>query len=281
MGSVAAPPPASPDDAGRGIPTQPILLDQYGRPLLPRRAATTSGEPPRYPTYSLPASTFRSVCGGLLVAVALFLAAAIVAGGGELRWIALVIALFFALLIWRVRTVATTTTPDGVVARGLMRTRRFSWSEIQDVRVEVHPGTGPMYVVVLYDRSGRDTILPNINERDLAARRLSLDAEVDALRAEWRRRRGPDWALLPDVRRRIERRANAGMNPWILGTVAASTTLLPILVLALIVFPLGIADDRPPWSIVFSLWFGMACYLLTLVAVSGMVILRRRRDITS
>jgi hypothetical protein len=71
------------------------------------------------------------------------------------------------------------------------------------------------------------------------------------------------------------------MNPWILGTVAASTTLLPILVLALIVFPLGIADDGPPWSIVFSRWFGMACYLLTLVAVSVMVILRRRRGITS
>jgi hypothetical protein len=57
-----------------------------------------------------------------------------------------------------------------------------------------------MYVVVVYDETGRDTILPNVNDRDLPARRLSLDTEMEALRAEWQRGRGADWALRPEVR---------------------------------------------------------------------------------
>ena len=75
--------------------------------------------------------TFWAVCGGMTLAVPVFLVAGIIAGGGALRWVAWAIALFFGLLIWRVRTLGTTTTDDGIIARGLLGTRRFSWPQIQ------------------------------------------------------------------------------------------------------------------------------------------------------
>ena len=140
--------------------------------------------------YGLPPSTFWAVCGGMTLAVPVFFVAGIIAGGGALRWVAWAIALFFGLLIWRVRTLGTTTTDDGIIARGLLGTRRFSWTQIQDIQIEIYPGTGPMYVVVLRDETGRNTILPNVNDRDLPARRLSLNTEVSALRAEWQHQGG-------------------------------------------------------------------------------------------
>jgi hypothetical protein len=82
--------------------------------------------------YGLPPSTFWAVCGGMTLAVPVFLVAGIIAGGGVLRWVAWAIALFFGLLIWRVRTLGATTTDDGIIARGLLGARRFSWPQIQD-----------------------------------------------------------------------------------------------------------------------------------------------------
>ena len=62
---------------------------------------------------------------------------------------------------------------------------------------------------------------------------------------------------------------------------AVMTVILLQIVIVLIVFPLGLVDGGPFWSTVFSLWFGMAFYLLTFVSVSLVVIVRRRRETTS
>ncbi len=280
-----APPGVDPGRPGR---TSPVLLDQYGHPLLPRRVRTTGElESERYLTYRLPASTFWHTCGGPLVAIPIFLLASIVAGGGELRWLPLGVALALSLLIWRARTIATTTTPDEVIVRGILSTRRLSWAEIQDIRIRPYSGMGlgPMEIAVLYDRAGRSTILGNLNDRDLAARRLTLRGEVNAIRVTWRRRRGNGWVPMPDVQRRITCLEQETDSPWLIGMVAALLSLLPLIVLELLVVGgAGVVIADPPWSLLFGLWLPVFLPVLTFVTVSGFALRRRawaRRDIPS
>jgi hypothetical protein len=270
-----------------GQPTRlaPVLLDQYGRPVLARQPASRGSKPDRYVTYRLPAATFWASCVGPVVALAIFLFAALVAGGGGLRWVGLGVALFLALLLWRARTVATTTTPKEVIARGIPWTRRIPWAEIQDIRIRLHGlGAGPSEILVLYDRAGRSVILPNLNERDLAAKRPSLADEVDALRATWQRRRGSAWAPVPDVQQRIARLTQQGDSPWLLGMIAAMLSFLPMIVIALLALGFNLADRGLPWSVLFAPESMLVVPVLTFVIVCAVGLQRRaraRRDTTS
>jgi hypothetical protein len=100
----------------------------------------------------------------MTLAVPVFLVAGIIAGGGVLRWVAWAIALFFGLLIWRVRTLGATTTDDGIIARGLLGARRFSWPQIQDTSLSCRVSARPRRRrTVLVDRElslVRDGVLP-------------------------------------------------------------------------------------------------------------------------
>src|SRR5262245_51211284 len=53
------------------------------------------------------------------------------------------------------RFAGTITSPDGVAVRGLLRTRRYAWPDIQDIQIELNPAgsvrdDAPKQIAVLY-----------------------------------------------------------------------------------------------------------------------------------
>jgi hypothetical protein len=109
---------------------------------------------------------------------------------------------------WRASTM---TGPDGVVVRGLLRTRTFAWSDIQDIRIELNPAAylghsgAPRNVVVLYDSTGRRVALPYVNEKNLYELGFTFATVVEAMRVAWRDHRGVDWAQLPGIQPKIDK----------------------------------------------------------------------------
>jgi hypothetical protein len=77
----------------------------------------------------------------------------------------------------------TTTSPEGLAVRTLLRSRLIPWSEIQIVSVSensfavLQPEAPPAFACV-FDDSGRKILPPQVNPRQLQPRGLSLDGEV-------------------------------------------------------------------------------------------------------
>lgn len=116
----------------------------------------------------------------------------------------------FALFAWLVlASLRASTTADlkGIRVRGFLGTRRPTWEEIQDVRVEINPGAAsqqnasqPTFVSYAYRADGKRGQLMYLDDAT-----VNLEREVTVLRTVWEELRGEDWTRSPDITRRIER----------------------------------------------------------------------------
>ncbi|WP_189956475.1 hypothetical protein [Streptomyces alanosinicus] len=102
--------------------------------------------------------------------------------------------------------VATLTGPDGITVRLPVGARHTAWPDIQAIEIQADPsavadaGVIAEYVV-MYDRHGRQTLLPHLNSKTV----FTLHEDVTELRALWERLRGKDWVALPEVTEKMAR----------------------------------------------------------------------------
>jgi hypothetical protein len=122
---------------------------------------------------------------------------------GTWVWIAAVTAAVGAVLLLLFRS-ATVIRPEAIVFRGVVRTRRVSWSEVQAVTIESNIASlinrrVPTRRMVIYDRLDRRLESAHFTNKNAD----SLEIEVEAVQVAWERGRGSDWAPVPDVQARI------------------------------------------------------------------------------
>jgi len=115
----------------------------------------------------------------------------------------LVMTVLFPVLGMRI---ATITSRDGITVRGVMSTKQIPWADIQDIRIEQNTAAhtansaAPKQKVIVYDRYGKRTLLPNLNDETLRKGK-SLRVELDHIRSTWEQLRGNDWVPLPEIRK--------------------------------------------------------------------------------
>jgi len=182
--------------------------------------------------------------------------------GGMLLLVALVGA-------WLVRT-ATIVDARGITIRGMYRSTRLLWPEVQELRVEENPSAAfnsdiPAENVYVYDRSAKRHALPHLNGKSVGP---GFTYEIRRIRETWERQRGADWRPTPRVVSDVAERERFGASPWL--------TAIPFAVLGVFV-GMGImfVGMYAGWS-VFGPW-SMA--VTPVVLYAGVVLwgLRRRR----
>ncbi|MFB7983984.1 PH domain-containing protein [Streptomyces vinaceus] len=86
------------------------------------------------------------------------------------------------VFIVRVPRSATLVDNTGIRVRGITRTRRVAWEEVQDIRAEPVPGSDggltPRVVAYAYLTGGRRTLLKHLDDKD-----YDVDREIAVLRA--------------------------------------------------------------------------------------------------
>lgn len=181
------------------------------------------------------------------------------------------------LLLW-VSRFATTVTGDHITARGA-KTRRIPWSDIQDIRIEVNPGSlmksgAPKQHVIVYRTSGARVILPYLNQKNLDSRKLVLETEVAALRATWQERRGPQWRPVPQVQQAAATMARYGVSSWVVGLPWAMITLA-VAVVAVVALLLtdALGDAAGPVMVFLMVIAPIAVYFAVCI---GSIVARRR-----
>ncbi|WP_405727198.1 PH domain-containing protein [Streptomyces sp. NBC_01537] len=134
-----------------------------------------------------------------------------------------ILPVFVVYLVLREVRGRTLLGPDGITAKGALRVRRIAWADIHDIRAEPSKDR-PLWVVRVYDRTGRRFALPHVNNEQ-----IDDPAEVETLIDAWRVRRGPDWAPLPGTEAAIQLRA-ARRKAWtragIVGVVVMVATFV-------------------------------------------------------
>jgi hypothetical protein len=125
---------------------------------------------------------------------------------GRWIWIAAVGAAVGAVLLLLFRS-ATVVRPEGIMFRGLVRTREFPWPDVQAVTIESNIASfvnrrTATHCMVVYDRSNRRIQSGHLTNQNVD----SLEIEVTAIQDAWARGRGRDWAPIPQVQARIEAR---------------------------------------------------------------------------
>ena len=143
---------------------------------------------------------------------------------------ALLLWLFIWALLasWRQRTFVTA---DGIAVRGAVRTRRRSWHDIYDIRVEPRRNQrsgDSQWLTFLYDNDGRRLLLPYVSDGQLP----EFGAEIDELRATAARHRGMAWEQRPEVEERIRRQAGH-RKAWERATSGALLVLLAMFLVTL------------------------------------------------
>jgi hypothetical protein len=117
-------------------------------------------------------------------------------------WVPMVVpAVAIAYIALREVRGRTVVGPEGITAQGVVRERRIAWADIHDIRPEPSRNT-PLWVVWVYDHTGRRFLLPQVNNEQMAD-----PAEVEALLAAWTAGRGPEWAQRPGTEAAIRLRA--------------------------------------------------------------------------
>lgn len=109
----------------------------------------------------------------------------------------------FVLLFLAIHATATISDERHLTIRGVFRSRRTPWPEVQAIETELNPQRGsdvaPRHLAVLYDAAGGRFTLPHLNDRS----RPDFTRDVEALREVWMLRRGKDWAPVPAAAVRI------------------------------------------------------------------------------
>ncbi|HEX2131282.1 MAG TPA: PH domain-containing protein [Actinophytocola sp.] len=151
--------------------------------------------------YRAPATMIGGLAIGMaLVIVLLLVRAADEVAGGVLLWAGLVGAALFGLVLAVVVRTVTVVSGEGITVRQLFGTRSYLWAEIVDIRIARMSGTR-YYSAVVYDRDGRQVLLPQVTDKVLGAERL--DHEVGELRRRWEAVRGPGTDDVGSVRTRF------------------------------------------------------------------------------
>jgi hypothetical protein len=82
------------------------------------------------------------------------------------------------------------------------------------------PLNRPLWVVRVYDGTGRRFVLPHVNNEQ-----VDDPAEAEAIIDAWRVRRGPDWAPLPGTEAAIQLQAARRKAWWRDGVTGAALSL--------------------------------------------------------
>ncbi|MCC4319759.1 hypothetical protein [Streptomyces malaysiensis] len=192
----------------------------------------------------------------------------------------------FVLLYITMRVMAgrsiTSTGGKGITVRTPLRTVHVTWSDVQAVEIHGNPATAGearavnRTVSVYYVRDGaaRSVGLPHLNNRTHTA----LDAEVEQLRALWKRLRGPGWQRLPQATARLEKaQRSLGRSAAVLvglGVGAGVFVLFTVIMLALLIG--GYYDNRTDVPFPLSPGFLMPVPAVVCGVVAGVLDARRR-----
>lgn len=187
---------------------------------------------------------------------------------------ALVLLPLAGVIAWALRS-STRLDADGIVVRGLLRTRRIAWPSVQDIRVELAGSAiRPQLLVAIYEASGLRTVLPHVNERNLARVGAELTVEMQAMTETWIDRRGADWTRVPQIDAVLAARYGYS-EPGEVGYIAARLALTAVIVGFCVAFFAGAFDGGAslPVEFLFVLFFGLP----VLAFVVGYVVQRVRR----
>ncbi|MFI5685196.1 hypothetical protein [Streptomyces sp. NPDC051636] len=184
-------------------------------------------------------------------------------------------ALLVPLLAWSSRS-ATVISRECVTVKGLRRAERTAWRDIQGIEIEPGPGSRPRMLTVMYDRQGRRTALPHLDDRNVA----SLEDEVLVLRAQWEGLRGEDWQ---PVQRVVTAQglfldlAGAVM----VGLTAALTAIMWSVGVFVVLLISGVLEDAedygPPLSVLLSAEMLLIVPALAFAVTTIRAMLRRER----
>ncbi|MFI6760897.1 hypothetical protein ACIBF5_17360 [Micromonospora sp. NPDC050417] len=110
-------------------------------------------------------------------------------------------AVLVTLALWAMRS-STSADEKQIRTTMLWRSRQILWSDIQDIRTEQIPGAqysgmGASEQAVVYDRHGRRTALPYLDNRNVGRGGRSFAGEVRMLRDAWDRLREGDRPPIP------------------------------------------------------------------------------------
>jgi len=117
-----------------------------------------------------------------------------------------VYAALAVLVITRFARLATIASTKGLVARGLLWTRRVPWSRVQAVVIETTVSLREQEEhehAVAYIDNRRRLALPGVNDKNLDA----LPAAAEALRQQWISARGSAWQPIEAIQRVAAHRA--------------------------------------------------------------------------
>ncbi len=172
---------------------------------------------------------------------------------GWVKWlVTLGLVAFFAWLVIGSARAATVADAAGLRVRGLVRVRRLSWPEIQDIRVEVNHGAAmnrnaPGLVSYAYGPRGRQVQLMYVDDAH-----VDLDREIGFLRRVWEERRGDAWAPDAGAADRIGR-GEARRLAVMSGISWAMLSFIPLTLLMLLALftkvPDALEDVLTPWII--------------------------------
>ncbi|MFJ9818559.1 hypothetical protein ACIRU3_25530 [Streptomyces sp. NPDC101151] len=209
----------------------------------------TMDEDVHFPEYRAPEGCMGGLAVPSLGLVGIMGGLAQLSRGGAPLWLLLglpaVLLLLFLLMRIAAGRIATLTGPDGITVKRPFGARSTAWPDIQAIEVQSDPSavvdTGVIAEhVVLYDRDGRQMLLPHINSKTVFA----LNEDVVELRALWERLRGKDWVALPEVvekMARTRRRMN-GQRAVLAGVAAWGGVMVVGLVLFLVLLLTGALD---------------------------------------
>jgi hypothetical protein len=130
-------------------------------------------------------------------------------GGTGEAYIVAGAVLFAALLVAAILRSYTTIDHDGVVVHSLVRSTRFRWQDIGDLRIERADRSGMSKAtfpnLVLYDRKPRRVVLPNVSDKRVGGAD-ALERELAELQHAWQAGRGVGWQPQEQEIARLDRR---------------------------------------------------------------------------
>jgi hypothetical protein len=160
-------------------------------------------------TYKQSNKTVLGLAGAVLAGLGAAAANALNQQGVEESTALIALGLYAALIVLaiiRFARLATIASPDGLVVRGFLRTRRVPWSRVQAIVIETTVSVREQEEreqAVAYLENRRRLALPGVNDKNLDA----LPEAAQTLRQQWIAGRGPAWQPMESIQRVAAHRA--------------------------------------------------------------------------